>query len=469
MLLGPRLIAKQVKGSGFRGTISYVLSKEGAELIHSNMLGETIDDLSREFGQSRKLRPKLNKCVYHASLALPEGETLSDKKWQEVSDKYMKGMGFSGSQFIAVKHTDTEHQHIHIIASRIRLDGTVVSDSQDYKRSEKLIRGFEKAHGLEQVKNSREVGIGAPTSGELRKALRERNPSTKMKLQKIIGDATLEKQSMTSFIDKLESQGVGVMANISKKTGHISGISFALDGELMKGSDLGKGFTWGGLKRKGINYGYDKESERVIRATREARAARVQQSHTKYERNNGQSSSRIGQAIQEIHQRLGRKSRNQKSSSRKEHFEHELRYQSNRKKCFEQFEQPVRKSEQEHQFFEAKDDHNRNLRGTAKSNYLQKIFSLGRSRIPKYKDWLEQNFDVVLGHRRESGEVGKFQGESSSKHESRRSVEGNEFGQELKALFEIREEKLKKRKIALDKSKNRTPKKEINRGIDFDF
>ena len=262
------MIAKQVKGSGFRGTISYVLSKERAELINSNMLGENIDDLSREFGQARKLRPNLKKCVYHASLSLPESETLSDQKWKEVSNKYMNKMGFSGSQFVAVKHTDTAHQHIHIVASRIRLDGTVVSDSQDYKRSEKLIRGFEREYGLKQVLPSREIGLSAPTSGELRKALRNNDPSIKMQLQEIIGNATKEKQSMTGFIEKLESNGVGVMANISEKTGHISGISFVLDGEVMKGSDLGKSFTWNGLKRKGINYEYDSESKIVIEAKR---------------------------------------------------------------------------------------------------------------------------------------------------------------------------------------------------------
>ncbi len=69
---------------------------------------------------------------------------------------------------------------------------------------------------------------------------------------------------MTSFMNKLESEGVGVIANISEKTGHISGISFVLDGELMKGSDLGKSFTWGKFKKKGIVYDNIKESKHVI-------------------------------------------------------------------------------------------------------------------------------------------------------------------------------------------------------------
>ncbi len=88
-------------------------------MIHSNMLGETVDELSREFAQTRKLKPNLQKCVYHASLSLPEGESLNKDQWGEVSQKYMKEMGFSGSQYMAVMHKDTEHQHIHIVASRL--------------------------------------------------------------------------------------------------------------------------------------------------------------------------------------------------------------------------------------------------------------------------------------------------------------------------------------------------------------
>ena len=285
------MIAKQIKGKSFRGCVSYVLSKEGAEMIHSNMLGETVDELSREFAQTRKLKPNLQKCVYHASLSLPEGESLNKDQWGEVSQKYMKEMGFSGSQYMAVMHKDTEHQHIHIVASRIRLDGTVVSDSNDYKRSEKVIRGFEIEYGLEKVKSSRDVGISAPTRGEMRKILNERNPSIKLRLQKIIGDAINEKQSMTSFMNKLESEGVGVIANISEKTGHISGISFVLDGELMKGSDLGKSFTWGKFKKKGIVYDNIKESKHVIEYGRRTREASLQQSHHQNERANARSSS----------------------------------------------------------------------------------------------------------------------------------------------------------------------------------
>ena len=312
------MIGKQIKGSGFKGTLSYVLSKEGAEFVTSNMLSETAEELSSEFSASRSLRPNLSKCVYHASLSLAEGENLSNKQWGEVANKYIENMGFSGSQFVAVKHTDTEHQHIHIVASRIRLDGTVVSDSNDYKRSEGVIRGFEKTYGLKQVLPSREVERSAPTGGELRKAIRENNPSVKMQLQDLVSGATKNKPSMTTFIDRLENQGVGVLPNIAK-TGTVTGISFVLNGEQMKGSDLGRGYTWKGLLKKGITYEHDREIKELKNAKYRCEGLLAASTRAPTERNESHRGGRLLQGLSSsLHSSGLSKSNNKRVGKRNE-------------------------------------------------------------------------------------------------------------------------------------------------------
>jgi hypothetical protein len=259
------VIGKQTKGRGFRGTLNYVLGKEGAEIIGGNMLGQDARELSSEFAASRELKPNLSRVVYHASLSLPPGENLSDDRWGEVADRYMEGMGFDGAQYVAVKHTDTNHSHIHIVASRIKMDGSVVSESHDYRRSETHIRGLETEFGLTPTAPSREAASRAPTSGELQKGLREQQPSTKLKLQNVIGQVARGRPTMSDFISSLEGKNVQVIPNIAK-TGHISGISFRLDGELMKGSDLGRSFTWVGLQKRGIMYDKDRDFQRIGQA-----------------------------------------------------------------------------------------------------------------------------------------------------------------------------------------------------------
>ena len=64
-------------------------------------------------------------------------------------------MGFTNNQYIAVKHTDQEnHEHIHLVTSRVKMDGSVVSDSWDWIRSQDVIRKLEKDFELESVPSS---------------------------------------------------------------------------------------------------------------------------------------------------------------------------------------------------------------------------------------------------------------------------------------------------------------------------
>ncbi|TWW10033.1 hypothetical protein E3A20_08390 [Planctomyces bekefii] len=259
------MIGKQTKGRGFRGAMKYLLGKDGSEIIGGNMLGQNARELAAEFSESRRLKPTLGRAVYHASLSLPLGEALTDQRWGEVAEKYMDGMGFKGAQYVVVKHNDTAHSHIHILASRIKLDGKVVSESHDYRRSETLIRGLEREFSLSPTLPSREAQSRAPTTGELHRALKENRPSTKLKLQNIINEAARGRPSMSQFVSHLEDQNVAVIPNIAK-TGHVSGISFRLGGEMMKGSDLGRSFTWKGLQQRGVSYEYGRDIQAIRQA-----------------------------------------------------------------------------------------------------------------------------------------------------------------------------------------------------------
>ena len=259
------MIANQVKGRGFGGTVAYVLGKDGAEQIGGNMLGENAQELTTEFAESRKLKPNVSRAVYHTSLSLPEGERLSSDQWNAVALRYLGEMGFHGSQYLVARHTDTAHDHVHIVASRIRMtDGSVVSESRDYQRSEGVLRGIEKDYGLTRVTPSREVEHRAPSHGELELA-RQGIPSIKLRLQGLVDGAIQGRPTMTEFLGRMDASQVSVIPN-QAKGGHISGVTFLLDGEPMKGSDLVRGYTWAGLQKRGVSYEHDRDSQAIGRA-----------------------------------------------------------------------------------------------------------------------------------------------------------------------------------------------------------
>jgi hypothetical protein len=63
------MIAKAVKGRGFRGALACDLNKEQGRVIDTNMSGTTPRELAKEFGEVRSLRPKVGKAVLHVSLS----------------------------------------------------------------------------------------------------------------------------------------------------------------------------------------------------------------------------------------------------------------------------------------------------------------------------------------------------------------------------------------------------------------
>jgi len=253
------MIGKQIKGTGFRGCLNYVLGKKDAALIGGTMCGQTPKELVAEFGIARQLRPNLKVAVFHATLSVDSTEKLedseeNDQRWLAIAANYMKAMEFDNNQYAVVKHSDTEHDHIHIVASRICLDGGVVDDSWDYYKSQETIRQLERNYNLETVTPSWETDKRAQTTGEHRYLQSKGNKSVRVQLQDLIDEVTQDNPSMPKFVERLQQQGVEVQVT-QTGIGFSKGISYNLDGVALSGTQLGKAYTFSGLqKHRGVSY-----------------------------------------------------------------------------------------------------------------------------------------------------------------------------------------------------------------------
>lgn len=254
------MIAKLIKGKGFRGALEYDLKQGKGLLLETNMAGQTPKELAKEFGIIRALRPTLGKAVCHVSLSIHPTEDLTDEQWCEAAQRWLSGMGFTNNQYVVNRHTNTEHPHIHILVNRIDLEGNVVSDAHDYKRQETIMRILEKEWSLTTVPMSQSATRKAPTKGEVEQVLRTGESSYRMKLQQFIDTALTQPCTLSSFTKKLEQAHVSVRMNTAK-TGFISGISFSMDGVVFKGSSLGHQYTWGNLKKRGLYHEQDRYVE----------------------------------------------------------------------------------------------------------------------------------------------------------------------------------------------------------------
>lgn len=271
------MIGKQIKGKSFRGLLNYLFGKEGAKQIGGNMEGNNPRELAGEFRFSRQLNPKVSRVVYHASLSLPHQESLDDETWHEITQKYLQAMGFDMNQYTVVRHIDREHDHVHIVASRIRLDGTTVSDSWDYRRSEAVIRKLEQEYNLQSVQPSWKKDQHSPTTGERRQLARTGEESIRVKLQRFLDQATHDSPTMSELIERClrpasptQQQGVNVLVGYTR-AGKVKGISYQLDGVAFSGTHLGKAYTFPGLqKHRGVNYSPKRDDQRIQKLIEQA-------------------------------------------------------------------------------------------------------------------------------------------------------------------------------------------------------
>jgi hypothetical protein len=280
------------KGTGFRGVLQYcLLRKDGkpvGRLIGGNMSASLkgrdhrtlIKQLTREFAGIRNLYPKAAKCVYHNSLRLPKGEKISDEKFVEIADEYMRRMGLSNHQYALVAHDDADGQHLHIICNRVNLEGELNYLEHEGVISTRVCGELEKKYGLiesEQLTYDENNNIvNAPkkthrecTKGELELALRTGIQPTRITMQIAI-DAVIDTNPTTQeFIAALAVHGISISPHVSS-SGITQGMAFELDGIAFKGGDLGSSFTFPSLLKRGLNYDQIRDSSCIAELKRVA-------------------------------------------------------------------------------------------------------------------------------------------------------------------------------------------------------
>lgn len=257
--------AKISRGGGFRGIAEYALGgKKGGEFVAGNVDGQTPRELSAEFGLTRRLRPKTPRPVWHCSLSLPKGERLDSERWEAVVHDFLDGMLFDrdNHQFFAVRHTDTDYDHVHIIVSRIGLDAALWHGKWEARRAIDLSQKLEMQHGLTRTPGYSKKDEKSLTKGEIEMAVRTEQAPPKKVLQELIKTAAQGNPTVVQFAEKLVMAGVEVRANLAS-TGTLSGFSFGLDGYSFKGSQLGKKFGWKALEKQGVSYEQGRDREQL--------------------------------------------------------------------------------------------------------------------------------------------------------------------------------------------------------------
>jgi hypothetical protein len=277
---------KIVRGSGFKGVVSYALLGQDDEINHGILIGGTmagndIESLSSEFFTVSARRPSIEKPVWHSSLRMPAGEAVSDEKWISIANDYMKKMGWDINKVQYSVFTHDDGEHIHIIANRVYSDLTVYLGQNENLKSTRIISELEVSHKLTKTKgvDRDESGkiimpeVSKPSKKELEKALRLSietgigQKPIKIVLQEKVSEALKGKPNMSEFLKRLDNAGVASIPNM-ELSGKMNGFTFKYGDEPgYSGSKLGAKFNWDKLV-KGINYEQARDSKELFERRR---------------------------------------------------------------------------------------------------------------------------------------------------------------------------------------------------------
>lgn len=273
--------ARVGRGRGAAGLMRYLMDEgtkatglKRPEIVGGSLTGTRAAELTRELTAIRAVRPDIKKHLWHCSLALPSGERLTAQQWDVVAADFMHEMGFTNQHArIVIRHNDTEHDHIHIVASRIGLDGSVWLGQWEVPKAIEATQILEKRHGLtitkglyddEHKRRPEDRARKSLTPAEINRAVRTGEEPPRQRLQTLVEAAAQGQPTAVQFAERLELAGVSVRANLAS-TGRLNGFSFEIDGVAMKGSDLGKAFTWKGLQAQGVSYEQARDGESLGR------------------------------------------------------------------------------------------------------------------------------------------------------------------------------------------------------------
>ena len=232
------MIAKIMKGSGFKGVINYILEpKKGTELIDSlGVRTDGINHIVQSFIDQTELNPRVSKVVGHISLSfsVQDSPKLNNEWMAQIAREYMEKMGIKDTQYIIGRHFDKEHPHVHIAFNRIDNNGKTISDRNDRFRSEKICKELTAKHGLYFADGKEKV-----------KEHRLKEPDkTKYEIYQALKAEITRCRDWKTLLSHLKMQDIDVRFKYKGNSQEVQGIIFEKNSYLFNGSKVDRSFSY---------------------------------------------------------------------------------------------------------------------------------------------------------------------------------------------------------------------------------
>lgn len=223
--------------------------KKDAEYICGTVPHSSVNEMVHELLLPLSVK-SVKKPVYHVSLSMPKGEPRRNREeWTMYADAFLRKIGFPAEvPYCVYRHKDTECDHVHIVASRVALDGSVYQGGMDVFKAIEATQEIEKEYGLTRTK-----GLGKTRRrlelNEMKMMEKTQKLSDKQLIKVYVEKSLSKSSTMEEFKLNLTDYGITVRLNTAQN-GRVSGISFQRGDFAVKGSKLGSKYSYTALSRR---------------------------------------------------------------------------------------------------------------------------------------------------------------------------------------------------------------------------
>ena len=229
-------------GKSFAGCIRYAVLKKDAVILAAD--GTRIDQLSHtiaDFNMQRKSNPGLGMAVGHIALSWSSNDLplLTDEKMVQVAEEYLERMKILDTQYLIVRHHDSQNPHVHLIYNRVDSNGKTIPDNFMKSRNVKVCKELTAKHGFF-------LSAGKETVNEKRLTGADK---LKYELYHAIKVTSDKVTSMGELQKELAKQGITLHYKFKSGTSEIQGISFSKGDYKFKGSEIDRSLSYANLSK----------------------------------------------------------------------------------------------------------------------------------------------------------------------------------------------------------------------------
>lgn len=237
------MIAKILTKGSFSNVVGYVTREfhdkeqytpDTWRVIDSDgILGNDYRRIVESFEIGASLNKKISTPAGHISVSFDKADLprLTDEFMVQLAKEYMERMDIRDTQYIIVRHLETDNPHFHIVYNRVNLHGKAIDERNNFDRSHEATKAIKRKYGL----------TFSPKKKQYEDVIAEMKPR--------IQAAMYQCKSWGEFSRRLANAGISVEFYNDRDTGRPQGVKFS-DGEFkFNGSYIDRAFSFRRLDR----------------------------------------------------------------------------------------------------------------------------------------------------------------------------------------------------------------------------